>query len=992
MGMAGTASKRWHVLQKRYYKPFVVQIPFKPDKITTKVDYFFCSQLDYSRPKGKLLVANQKHNNKTGVRMKLFTASKKALMPLTLALAVAGALSGCSEKSMEEHLTTARSFASEQNPDAAIIEYKNAIAKDPQAAEPRYELGRLYLLTNRFEAAEKELNRAMELGFSPSKIVPLLSQAYQQTGAENALVEMDHQVSGLNADEQAEVGFYKLQALVQLDKRDEAQALIDDLLALETGSVYQSLALTYRQLLNKEYPQALQQTEKLAAEAPENKDVLLQLGRLYALTEQPGQAIKTYQRYVELYPEDTVRQFALISLLIESRRMNDAQPYVTPLLKQYPDNGLLNQYQGFIDATNDEHESALAHLEKAIQAGQNSPALRLMAGFSAYHQQDFAAASQHLSMVTTNLPDNHPALRMLADSLLRQGESDEATQILSQLDGSAGQDAQLFSKAGFQLLQQGNMVDAKKMIEKTSQSSQSAQDLARLGALQLSVNDIEGIVNLEAALEKAPDSVAARKTLMAAYVSAGEQQKGRDLARRWIEQQPENADPYLYLAELALQNKNLDEARTLLNQATERTSESRKLTLAQIKLAMMDKQYEQAAAQLDKYLQKKPTDAQAISLWYALARQSEVVSTETVLTQAAETLTTHSDNTALRMMLAKMHFSEGDFEQTLAVIEPVAADKNAPAIFWNIKGQALVQTNAISQANAHYKAWVKRYPRDKTAVLGKLLLNEAQRKYAEGLATINAFLEKRPDTQIQVLKAHFLSMQKKVKPAREALQQVSDEALALPFVKGVTARLNLLEGNYQAALDDALPAYKHEANSKHARLVIAAYDNLQQREASLEFMASHYAQHPNDIRTAMIYAERVLATDKDKAITLYQQMLKVVPDNFVVLNNLAYLYLEEGQLADAEPLARRAVELQSGNPEAIDTLTQVLSRQEKTEEALTFYSKLDMQKVRSDLVYLNYVKLLIDNNQLQLAQRRLESREFSDAQSRQRADKLRQAL
>lgn len=924
--------------------------------------------------------------------MKLITVSKKTLLSLTAALAVSGVLSGCTDKSMEEHLSTARSYASEQDIDAAIIEYKNAIAKDPQAAEPRFELGRIYLAASRFEAAEKELNRAMELGYSPSEIVPLLSQAYQQTGAENALVEIDHDTTGLSDDERAEVGFYKLQALVQLNQQDEANALIDELNTLKTDSVYQPLAQTYRLLLNKEYTAALQQTQNLAQAAPENKDVLQQLGRLYALTKNSEKAIETYQSYVKLYPDDTAKQLALISLLIEAKRMDEAQPYVTPLLKRYPDNGLLNQYQGFIDATNNQYESALKYLEKAVQAGQNAPAVRLMAGFAAYQQQDFDAASQHLSMVTQGLPDNHPALRMLADSLLRQGENDEATEILSQLDGGAQQDAELFSKAGFQLLQQGNMVDAKKMIEKSSETSQSAEELAQLGALQLSVNDIEGIVNLEAALEKAPDSIATQKTLMAAYIASGNQKKGRELAQSWISQKPDDAQPYIYLAEFALQNKDIDEARNLLNEAETRAPENSKLALAQIKLALVDKQYAQAQQKLENYLPQNPADIRAISLWFDLARQSKQVNTDTVLQHAERELESNTDNMSLRMLVAKMYFSQQNYPQTLAVLKPVTANENAPSAFWNIKGQALVQLNAISEANSHYKMWVKQHPRDKSAVLGKLLLNEAQRKYDEGLDTINTYLEKRPDVQIQVLKAYFLALQHKAKEARAALKPVPENVLSLPFVKGVIARLHLLEGNFQAALENARPAYNHDASSKHARLVVSAYDNLNQSEQALAFMAEHYEQKPRDIRTAMIYAERIIGNDKSKAITLYKEMLKVVPDNFVVLNNLAYMYFEQGKLKDAEPLARRAVKVQPKNPEAIDTLAQILKQQNQSAEALRNYKQLDMQKVRSDLVYLNYVELLIEQGQQALAKRRLESRTFTQAKNQARADELKQKL
>ena len=45
----------------------------------------------------------------------------------------------------------------------------------------------------------KELNKAMELGHPVSQVIPLLSVAYQQSGAENALAEVDYRAEGMSA-------------------------------------------------------------------------------------------------------------------------------------------------------------------------------------------------------------------------------------------------------------------------------------------------------------------------------------------------------------------------------------------------------------------------------------------------------------------------------------------------------------------------------------------------------------------------------------------------------------------------------------------------------------------------------------------------------------------------------------------------------------------------------------------------------------------------
>ncbi len=145
--------------------------------------------------------------------------------------------------------------------------------------------------------------------------------------------------------------------------------------------------------------------------------------------------------------------------------------------------------------------------------------VRLVAGFSAYQIQDFEAAQRHLTMVASSLPDNHPGLRMLADSMLQLGDNDEALAVLSRVEGEQSADAALFSKASYQLLRDGNVVGAQQMVEKSEAVSTSADDLSRLGILQLSLNDVEGLVNLEQAVEKAPESATSQSTLLRAYIA-----------------------------------------------------------------------------------------------------------------------------------------------------------------------------------------------------------------------------------------------------------------------------------------------------------------------------------------------------------------------------------------------------------------------------------------------------------------------------------------
>jgi putative PEP-CTERM system TPR-repeat lipoprotein len=470
-------------------------------------------------------------------------------------------LAGCGKQTAEEHIMAAEQFTAANNNSAAVLELKNAIQLEPNSAEARFKLGRLYLETNQFESAEKELNRAMELGYSSADVLPLLAKAYRQTGAVNALAGVNHNQASLSAAESAQMGYYKLTALVELEQSDEALLLIEEILELDTQSVYRGLARSYVPIINQDYDTALENAQSARAQAPLNEDVLRLLSKLQLIKQLPEDAVETLAELSKLRPDDVETLFTHLSLLMDLRRFDDAEPIVDSLLELNAENGLLNQFKGMILASQQQHEDALSYLSKALLNGRDNAVVRLLAGYSSYRVADYEGAVANLSLIAEQLPGNHPGLRLLADSQLMLGQSLEASNTLASFEDTSQSDASLFSRAGFGLIQKGDIETARQVVSQGNKIDATAEDLLRLGVLQLSLNDVEGLVKLEQAATESPDSSLTQSTLATAYLLSGEIEKARALAASWKETQPDNFQPYLLAGELALRDEDIDEAR-----------------------------------------------------------------------------------------------------------------------------------------------------------------------------------------------------------------------------------------------------------------------------------------------------------------------------------------------------------------------------------------------------------------------------------------------
>ena len=134
----------------------------------------------------------------------------------------------------------------------------------------------------------------------------------------------------------------------------------------------------------------------------------------------------------------------------------------------------------------------------------------------------------------------------------------------------------------------------------------------------------------------------------------------------------------------------------------------------------------------------------------------------------------------------------------------------------------------------------------------------------------------------------------------------------------------------------------------------------------------------------MLLAEKKIAADANDAIKLYQDALKLDENNSVVLNNLAYLLTQEGQLDEAAGLAKRAFELNPNSPAVVDTYAQIQVKQGNTDEAIDTYNRVMNQKVDNEEIFLNYVEALLLNGSKEIAKRRINERSLNQDKSKER--------
>ena len=429
------------------------------------------------------------------------------------------------------------------------------------------------------------------------------------------------------------------------------------------------------------------------------------------------------------------------------------------------------------------------------------------------------------------------------------------------------------------------------------------------------------------------------------------------------------------------------EAKLEFEKAIAKDSKRPSARLALVNVAVAQKKMSQALLLLEQLLFDFPNNVPTLATYYLVNKQVNKQSSGIEKIQSA--FNRDPSNIAIRLLLARIQVVESDYQVAIDLLTEVKDQNDLPTAYWKILGQSFIKSNQLRPATSHYDAWLAIEPNNKDAVVGKLLLLDSQNKFAEASLLTQGYLNNRDDMQMQLLKVHFLLMQGDYSDAQKAYDALPVNLLGLPLAKSFMARFQLNNKQPELALENALVAYNASPNNRNLRLLLFTYDFLKQTDESMELLKKHVEKQSTDLGAKMLLAERQMVGDSTAAMVTYELALQQNPDNYIASNNLAYLYLQKGDIDKAMPYGERAVELKPNNSAALDTLAQIYVAEKDYKEALNLYDRAITDAMQNEEIYLNYVEALLLSEDKFLAKRKLGQREMKQKVSITRAAKLR---
>lgn len=848
-----------------------------------------------------------------------------------------GGLTACNrDQSTASLLAEAKQYQQKGDQKAALIQLKNAVAKSPEDAEARLQLGTLYLDTGDAVSADKELRKAASLGMAPARTLPLLARAMQAEGKfKEMLAELKPELVAKSAPLTALRG----DALLATGDADGAKAAYAAALALDPASGAALTGMARLALVKNEVEAAQRFMAEAIAKDGKNPEVWMFQGGLLRGLNKPEEALAAFDKVLALRPQDRNANLEKAYIRINQKQFAQARTEIEAANKAAPNSLLVTYGQALLEFNEGKNKEARDALQRILKSAPNHMPSVLLAGAVELNLDAPEQAQMHLRKYLEVDQNNVYARKLMAQAMLKNAQPGAAAATLAPALADT-KDPQLLALAGESYMQARDFGKATSYFEKATQLAPDVAVLrTSLGMSRLNQGDTaKGIGELERATELDPKSDRALSALVQAELGLKHYDKALAAVNKLETLKADDPQTYNLKATVLLNKGDVPGARAAFEKALQVKPTFFPAAANLAKLDMIEKKPDAARKRFEAILEKDKKNFGAMAALADLAMLDKRPEEATTWLEKAQA--ENPDAIPPVLKLGAHYLGTKQEKKALTLARKFQTTHPTSPELMDLLGQAQMANNDPQGALDSYSKLVNLTPK---SALAQMRLAEVQGALKNDAGAAES-LRKANALQPDMLQARVAQVGLATRRGRH------DEALALTRqlqqdIPGSPVGF-LLEGDLHLAQKKpalAAAAYdKAYAITKASAILLRSAQAQRQagKEAEANARVAQAAKaNPDDMQLAMYMAETQLAAkDYKAAAALLEKVVKRVPNNGPALNNLAWAYQ---QLKDPRALAtaEEAFKVAGSNAAVMDTLGWMLVEQGNTQRGLPLLQK-----------------------------------------------------
>ncbi|MDK8464282.1 tetratricopeptide repeat protein [Marinobacter sp. SS13-12] len=856
-----------------------------------------------------------------------------AVRATLLSVAISLTLAGCggengNEMSQEEiqyisHLDQSRFFQRQGELKASTLEARSAIELQPEKLEPYFLIIDNLLKAGDAVNAERQLDWVMEQ-IPEEELSAEVKNRASLILAEASLMQGEYgqalaELEGITSpDRPVETRAALLEGEIYLasDRLEEANAAFEKAREIDPGAVESVIGLSKTAFAKGEKEKALELVAEAEEINGEHTELWLWKAQMAHAEKEWSKAEDSYIRALEdigQYDVMTQRKYTTISALIRVLRaqgkQSEAFVYEEILAKSAPGTIKSNLVAAQEAMEEGDLNTAARYLEEVLAQAPSHEQSALMLGLVRFRQGRVEEAEKLLAPVA-EMGDSEVAGKLLAATRLQMRNPQGAQDILDTLEDKDS-DPETLALVAIASLASGDAETGEALMEKALELNPDnhqlrlryAAYLNRKGEHSRAIDLITQVRN------KAPDLDQARTLLIQTQASSGDMSAAVNTASQWIKDEPDNVDALVIRGNLSASENNMEEARKYFTQALNKHPEALGPIIALGRLALSQENLDEAQKQFRRAVELAPDSRQALQGLTAVLDQEE---TERFM---REVLENNPDATGPRLILLELALREGKTQEaddlTASLLE--RDEENTPS-----RAAPLV-------ANI-YNTMAARIRETGEADRATVILNRARALFPEN-----------EEISLQAAQQAFIA--EDTDEARSILQEAKQQHPDSPRPYLIEARYFESLGEYQQAAEFYQLAMDKQSSAGIINAYAAVLQAIGKEDDALSLLESGVDSYPGNVQLRLRLALLQQSEgEKDKAKANYEKILDSMPENTVVLNNLAWLYHETGD-ERAVSMAKKAYDLAPESAAIVDTYGWIMLKAGKSEESLPILKK-----------------------------------------------------
>ncbi len=883
-------------------------------------------------------------------------------------------LAGCGGDNPETLIASGKEFLAKNDSKSAVIQLKNALQQNPNLGEARFLLGKALLENADAAGAEVELRKALELKYSAELTVPLLARALLSTGQAKKITDEFSNIEVLAGEPTANLKTILSAAYQAQGNPEAAQTALSAALAAQPDYAPALLASARLKAANRDFDGSLAIVDGILAKSPIDPEALLLKGSLASIQNDQTGALELYRKAVEAKPNFILAHSAIISVLMQQAKIDDAVKQLEALKKVAPKHPQTIYLDSQLTYQRKDYKAAKELAQQLLKVSPNNPNALQMAGAIEYQLGSYVQAESYLNKALQLAPEMPLARRLLISNYLRTGQSAKALSTLTPVIGKIDKDPALLTLAGQTFLQNG---DPKKAEEYFSKASKLDPDdpakRTSLAITHLALGEMNaGFSELEQ-ISASDKGTSADLALISAHLRQNDLDKALKAIDNLEKKQPDNPATYNLRARTLLAKKDIAGARVSFEKAL---SINPAFLPAAASLAAMDvaeKKPDDARKRFETVLVSDPKNIGAL-LALADLKNAAKGKPEEVLGFITKAVEANPTELAPRLAQIEFHLRNKDQKSALTAAQnALAAIPEKPELL-----DALGRTQQISgdsnQALSTFGKLASLQPNSPIAQMRMAEINLANKNKDEAAKNLRKALEIKPDL-LEAQRGLILLALDSKKP-QDALGLARDIQKQRP--KEATGYV--LEGDINASSKqwpEAIAAYRNGLKQAPApelaiklHTALLASGNTAEAEKSA---VTWTKEHPKDIAFRMHLGDVATARkDYPAATQHYRNALEIQPNNALVLNNLAWV---SGEMKSPKAMeyAEKANLLSPNQPPFMDTMAMLLVSKGETAKAIELLRKALEISPQATAIQLNLAKVLIGAGRKDEARKELDA-------------------